>query len=239
MSKKILAAAFAAMMTAMACAQDAAPAVTIDAKADSISRAVAMVMADGVGRSIDQLGMLGVPVDRQLFAGYIAQALKGQDLGMTVEAADAYIDGLVRASAGVPPKAQTVDVAQQAAFVDSIAALPGAKKLDSGVIVVTETAGQGAFPGIDDSVDVKYQGRLADGTVFDDTQGQPVHFSVNALVPGFTQGLQQMQPGGKYRLVIPADKAYGSTGAGGVIPPDAVLDFSVELVSITPEAKPE
>jgi FKBP-type peptidyl-prolyl cis-trans isomerase len=99
-------------------------------------------------------------------------------------------------------------------------------------------AGKGAKPGADAKVEVNYSGRLkSDGSEFD--SGQGTKFKVGQVIPGFAQGLQLMQPGGKYRLCIPAKLGYGEAGAGGDIPPNADLVFEVELLSFkTPPPKP-
>ncbi|MDE6629141.1 MAG: FKBP-type peptidyl-prolyl cis-trans isomerase, partial [Muribaculaceae bacterium] len=83
-------------------------------------------------------------------------------------------------------------------------------------------------------VKVTYTGKLSDGTVFDQPE-RPVQFPVSNLVPGFTEGLKLMKPGGTYRLFIPATLGYGDLGAGGVIPPGAALDFTVTLLEIVPQ----
>lgn len=88
--------------------------------------------------------------------------------------------------------------------------------------------GTGRVPTAEELVLVNYTGRLPDGTVFD--SGQSAIFFVNQLVPGFTQGLLQMRSGGRYRLFIPADLAYGAQGAGP-IPPNSDLVFEVELIA--------
>jgi FKBP-type peptidyl-prolyl cis-trans isomerase FkpA len=119
--------------------------------------------------------------------------------------------------------------------------------LPKGVEVETLTEGTGPHPGASDVVFVRYTGKLADGTTFDqskelpfDTGGllpQGMPMQVSGVVPGFSEGLQQMQKGGKYRLFIPADKAYGHTPPQGApIPPDADLTFDVELVDFMSEA---
>ncbi len=98
-------------------------------------------------------------------------------------------------------------------------------------------AGKGAKPGADAKVKVNYTGRLrSDGTQFD--AGIGTEFKVQGVVPGFVQGLQVMQPGGKYRLCIPAALAYGEAGSGPV-PANADLVFEVDLLSFTtPPPKP-
>jgi FKBP-type peptidyl-prolyl cis-trans isomerase FkpA/FKBP-type peptidyl-prolyl cis-trans isomerase FklB len=98
-------------------------------------------------------------------------------------------------------------------------------------------AGEGPTPTVTDTVLVHYEGRLADGTVFDSSyqRGQPAVFGVADVIPGWTEGLQLMRPGGKARFTIPPELGYGARGAGGVIPPNAVLVFDVELLAIAPK----
>lgn len=116
-----------------------------------------------------------------------------------------------------------------------------------GVEVDTLTEGTGPSPGLSDVVFIKYTGKLADGTVFDQSKELPfptggllpegMPMQVSGVVPGFAEGLQQMQKGGKYRLNIPADKAYGATPPqGSPIPPNADLVFDVELIDFMTEA---
>ncbi|HYE27175.1 MAG TPA: FKBP-type peptidyl-prolyl cis-trans isomerase [Allosphingosinicella sp.] len=91
--------------------------------------------------------------------------------------------------------------------------------------------GTGASPGADQAVLIRYEGRLADGTVFDRSD-EPVGMLVANVVPGFAEALRMMRAGGTYRFWIPPSLAYGARGAGGVIPPDAELEFTVTLVRI-------
>ena len=95
--------------------------------------------------------------------------------------------------------------------------------------------GTGPAPTASDIVLVHYKGKVQDGTVFDSTEGkQPVPFPVTGVIPGFTEGLQMMKKGGTYRLKIPPQLAYGEKGAGGVIPPNATLDFEIQLIDLAP-----
>jgi peptidylprolyl isomerase len=103
----------------------------------------------------------------------------------------------------------------------------------SGLRIQTLAPGAGTQPQPADTVLVTYEGRLTDGTVFDASPG-PVALPVSELVPGFTEGLLLMRKGGRYRIWIPSQLAYGAEGAGGVIPPDAELDFTVSLLDIAP-----
>lgn len=90
-------------------------------------------------------------------------------------------------------------------------------------------------PKATDVVQVKYTGKLLDGTVFDSTDkngGAPMDINLAAVIKGWTEGIQLMSKGSKYRFYIPSDLAYGDQGAGGAIPGGATIIFDVELVNI-------
>jgi FKBP-type peptidyl-prolyl cis-trans isomerase FkpA len=106
----------------------------------------------------------------------------------------------------------------------------GAQTLPSGVVVVTEREGSGPRPAASDRVRVKYEGRLPDGTSFD--RSDSAEFPLNQVIPCWTQGVQQIQVGGKARLVCPSDTAYGDQGRPPQIPPGATLVFTVEPLGI-------
>jgi FKBP-type peptidyl-prolyl cis-trans isomerase len=98
--------------------------------------------------------------------------------------------------------------------------------------------GNGARPAATDTVLVHYEGRLVDAahTVFDSSyqRGQPAAFPLDKVIPAWTEGVQLMPVGSKFRFVVPPALGYGSAGAGGVIPPGAVLEFDVELLAVKP-----
>jgi FKBP-type peptidyl-prolyl cis-trans isomerase FkpA len=119
------------------------------------------------------------------------------------------------------------------AFAAAEAGKPGAKKTESGLVYTEIRAGSGASPNATDKVRVHYHGTLRDGTVFDSSvdRGEPAEFPLNRVIPCWTEGVAMMKPGGKSRLVCPAEIAYGDRSTGR-IPGGATLIFEVELLEI-------
>jgi len=120
------------------------------------------------------------------------------------------------------------------AFLEANKKKEGVKTLPSGLQYKVITEGSGKSPKETDTVTVNYRGTLIDGTEFDSSykRGQPATFPVKGVIAGWTEALQLMKEGAKWQLFIPSSLAYGEKGAGGVIGPDAVLIFEVELISI-------
>jgi FKBP-type peptidyl-prolyl cis-trans isomerase len=113
---------------------------------------------------------------------------------------------------------------------------PGVTTTSSGLQYNVIREGQGPRPAAKDTVMVHYEGKLIDGTVFDSSyqRGQPAAFPLDQVIPGWTEGVQLMTVGSKYHFVVPPELAYGAQGAGGVIPPGAVLEFDIELLAVKP-----
>ena len=105
---------------------------------------------------------------------------------------------------------------------------------ESGLQYQIITAANGSKPAINDKVMVNYYGTLADGTKFDSSfdRGKPTELGVNQVIPGWTEALQLMSVGSKWKLIIPSELAYGSQGAGAAIPPNTDIIFILELISI-------
>ena len=118
--------------------------------------------------------------------------------------------------------------------IGKAAAETGAIKTDSGMVYRSLTEGKGASPKATDIVQVHYKGTFPDGKEFDSSykRGQPTEFPLNRVIKCWTEGVQRMKVGGKAKLTCPPSLAYGEKGAGGVIPPNATLQFEVELISI-------
>ena len=123
----------------------------------------------------------------------------------------------------------------QADALASAAKETGAQVTSSGLVYVSLKDGTGASPKAADTVKVHYRGSFPGGKEFDSsyTRGTPAEFPLNGVIKCWTEGVQRMKVGGKAKLTCPAAIAYGERGAGGgLIPPNAVLQFEVELIAI-------
>jgi len=167
----------------------------------------------------------------------IRAAHKGAETAMTMEEAQA-------AMLASEEKAIQEGIAKAkesgAAFMAENAKKEGIKTTESGIQYEVLKEGEGASPKVTDKVSVHYTGTLIDGTVFDSSieRGQPAEFGLNQVIPGWTEGVQLMNKGSKYRFVIPSELAYGDQGAGASIGPGETLVFEVELLDILTTAEP-
>lgn len=119
-------------------------------------------------------------------------------------------------------------------YLKSNAEKEGVQVTASGLQYRVLTAADGASPAASDEVTVHYRGSLIDGTEFDSSysRGSPASFTLNQVIPGWTEGVQLMSVGSKYEFVIPYELGYGESGAGGAIGPFETLIFEVELIAI-------
>lgn len=111
---------------------------------------------------------------------------------------------------------------------------PGAAVSKSGLVYRSLKDGTGASPAASDKVKVHYKGMFPDGREFDSSykRNEPTEFPLNRVIACWTEGVQMMKVGGKAKLTCPAALAYGERGAGGAIPPNATLQFEIELLAI-------
>lgn len=125
-------------------------------------------------------------------------------------------------------------MSEASSFLEENKSKPGIEVTESGLQYKVLLEGTGKRPMATDRVTVHYEGTLTDGTVFDSSyqRGQPIDFGLNQVIRGWTEGVQLMQEGAKYKFFIPSELAYGPRGAGGVIGPNEDLIFTVELIRV-------
>ena len=157
----------------------------------------------------------------------LQQAYRSEKLDLPAE----QIEDLLAAHEARLANATDDSPAQQAErrFLAREKAKPGTRELPGGVLWRELRAGQGPKPTADQQVSVRYSGRLADGTLFDESQ-EPQWFRLDSLIAGWRTALLAMPAGARWQLVIPSAQAYGAEGAGDLIPPHAPLVFEVELL---------
>jgi FKBP-type peptidyl-prolyl cis-trans isomerase FklB len=180
----------------------------------------------------------GVEIDLDVYASGIRDAIDGQEPRMTPEEIRVTINGLqqrLRAARHEALKTQAAkNLAEGRAFLAQNEKKEGVNTLPSGLQYTVLTAGSGKIPQKTDTLKVHYRGTLIDGTEFDSsiTRGKPQAFRVDGVIAGWTEALQLMQAGAKWRLFIPPELAYGERGMPPRIPPNSTLIFEVELISI-------
>ncbi len=162
----------------------------------------------------------------------VNDVLKNKNIVLTPDQANFvlnnYINKLMAEKANVNRKAGET-------FLASNKSKPGVKILPSGMQYQVIREGSGAMPTIADTVSVHYTGTLIDGTIFDSSvdRGEPAQFTVGGVIKGWTEALQLMKQGSRWKLFIPADLAYGNySPPGSNIPPGSVLIFDVELLTV-------
>ncbi len=165
------------------------------------------------------------------FTRAVEQVLNGEKTEMTEVQAQGLVQEFLREQQEAAGKA-----AREAGenFLAENAKREGVKVTETGLQYEVLTPALGIKPTPTDTVTCHYEGRLIDGTVFDSSyrRGEPASFPLQGVIRGWTEGLQLMSIGSKFRFFIPFDLAYGAQGAGGSIPPYAALIFDVELIGI-------
>jgi peptidyl-prolyl cis-trans isomerase len=165
------------------------------------------------------------------FTRAVEQVLNGEKTEMTEVQAQGLVQDFLREQQEVAGKAAR-EAGEQ--FLAENAKREGVTVTASGLQYEVLTPALGVKPVATDTVSCHYEGRLTDGTVFDSSyrRGEPASFPLQGVIRGWTEGLQLMSIGSKFRFFIPFELAYGAQGAGGSIPPYAALVFDVELLGI-------
>ena len=194
--------------------------------------------ASGIGIGIQLRGMGATNLNIDDFAQAIKDAIAGKKLKVDNKEAQTLVNNFfaeqqarkeaAAAEAGRAAKAVGEDFLAENAKKDNIVVLPSGLQYE----VIRE--GNGKKPSATSKVKCHYEGTLIDGTKFDSSydRGEPATFGLNQVIAGWTEGLQLMSEGAKYRFFIPYNLGYGERGAGASIPPYAALVFDVELIEV-------
>ncbi|MDR2901458.1 MAG: FKBP-type peptidyl-prolyl cis-trans isomerase [Treponema sp.] len=173
-----------------------------------------------------------IDYDYDEFMKGFKDVIEGKETRMTLEEAMTKIQQTL--TAVMDRQMQEAQEAEKVFFAEN-GKKPGIITTASGLQYEVITPAEGPKPSAEQTVVVNYQGTLTDGTVFDSSyqRGQPAEFPLNFVIPGWTEGMQLMSIGSKYRFYVPSNLGYGPQGAGnGQIPPFASLIFEVELLEI-------
>ena len=206
---------------------------------DSHQAQVSYIIGRDLARNFTQQGL---ELDVDTLVGALKEGLQGLPSRLTQEEMQAAMQQLQEQMGGPdendnsqdPETMNNNNKAEGEAFLAENASKTGITTLPSGLQYEVTTQGTGPKPTLRSSVTTHYHGTLINGTVFDSSyqRGQPATFPVNGVIAGWTEALQLMPEGSKYRLYIPSDLAYGKRGAGRDIPGDTALIFDVELLKV-------
>ena len=191
----------------------------------------------GIGLNIGaSLKQQGLQLDLNALSQGVKDALSGAKRQLSEEEIRAALSALQAEMANKGQELAAANKVEGEAYLKANGSKEGVQSLPSGLQYKITKAGAGAKPSATDTVRTHYRGTLIDGTEFDSsyTDGEPVTFPVNGVIPGWTEALQLMPVGSKWQLYVPSNLAYGERGHGP-IPPNATLIFDVELLGI--EAK--
>ena len=209
------------------------------AKAPATLKTIEQKASYGIGLAIGrQLREQGFEIDAGLIARGIEDTLSGQEPLLSSqelqEAMRAFQQQMAAKKQERDKVAGQKNQQKGQAFLAANKAKQGVVTMPSGLQYQVVKAGTGATPKATDNVRTHYRGTLIDGTEFDSSykRGEPAEFPVNGVIKGWTEALQLMKVGAKWKLFIPAELAYGERGAGGAIGPHETLIFDIELLEV-------
>jgi FKBP-type peptidyl-prolyl cis-trans isomerase FkpA len=235
----------AAVVLTVACDEkkESVATVNFENEQDKAAYAIGSSFSQQLNSMLEKQAEIDMALDKEMVIQGISDTLRGSakltDEEMK-EVLNAYGEE-VQATVDKKRKEEAAQVAEEGqAFLSENAQAEGVTVTESGLQYSVITKAEGPKPKADDTVTVHYVGTLIDGTEFDSSikRGQPATFPLNRVIPGWTEGLQLMSVGEKFKFVIPADLAYGDQGAGS-IPAGSTLIFEVELLDIKKAEAPE
>ena len=183
----------------------------------------------GIGQNLLSMGAQGIKVED--FAQAISDVLNRKETAITHNEAREIVNKYFEE---LEAKMNAENIEKGKAFLVENAKKEGVVTLPSGLQYQVIKEGEGKKPSATDRVKCHYEGTLIDGTLFDSSikRGQPAVFGLNQVIKGWTEGLQLMGEGAKYRFFIPSQLGYGAQQAGEMIPPHSTLIFDVELIEV-------
>lgn len=219
MKKLLIAGASAGLLIAVGCTK----------KLDTDLKKASYAIGQQIGGNMKQQN---IEIDAEVMAMAMKDAIKG-DSKMTKEEIQQAMMKLQESAMKKQQEAAEENKKKGAEFLEKNKSAEGVKVTASGLQYKVEKEGDGKMPTKTDTVKAHYKGTLIDGTQFDSSydRGQPAEFPVQGVIPGWSEALQMMKVGSKYKLFIPSELAYGASGRPG-IPANSVLVFEVELMEI-------
>lgn len=202
---------------------------------ETLTQRLSYIVGENMAR---QLKGDGLELDTEVFILALNDVVAGNPSRLTDAEKRTTIDEVQKVSQekqrAMQAEQSVKNKTEGAAYLAENAKKEGVVTTDSGLQYKSLVAGNGSKPTRSDQVKVHYKGTLIDGTVFDSSydRGEPIVFPVTGVIAGWVEGLQLMQVGSKFELVIPSNLAYGANGSGPVIGADATLIFEVELLGI-------
>ena len=187
-------------------------------------------LGQNIGLQLKEMGLHG-RLNLEDYSAAIADVMEGRQPQMGNDEANRVLEEFFTA---LEENRHAAARAEGEAFLEANRKRQGVATTPSGLQYEVLAEGAGRSPRATDTVRCHYEGTLTDGSVFDSSyrRGQPAEFALNQVISGWTEGLQLMKEGAKYKFYIPYQLGYGAHGAGSSIPPFAALVFTVELIKV-------
>jgi FKBP-type peptidyl-prolyl cis-trans isomerase FklB len=214
------------LLAIVACKTETPKEVKLENELDSVSYSLGVNIGENINKQFEEYSL------DNFIAGMKGILNNEEDPKISGEQATAIIQGYFTKKQGQESESM---IEEGRKFLETNASKEGVTVLESGLQYEVLAQGDGInMPKLEDNVTTHYHGTLMDGTVFDSSvdRGEPASFPVNGVIKGWTEALQLMSVGSKWKLYVPYDLAYGERGAGPQIGPYSTLVFEVELISI-------
>jgi len=214
------------LLAVVACKTEAPKEVKLENELDSVSYSLGVNIGENINKQFEEYSL------DNFVAGMKGVLNNEEEPKISGEQATAIIQGYFTKKQGQESESM---IEEGRKFLETNASKEGVTVLESGLQYEVLAQGDGInMPKLEDNVTTHYHGTLMDGTVFDSSvdRGEPASFPVNGVIKGWTEALQLMSVGSKWKLYVPYDLAYGERGAGPQIGPYSTLVFEVELISI-------